>query len=201
MYSPEPLSSGNDAAKTAYNFALLYQHVLQTTVTRDKISTLPVVSGSDWKRWKWVVSALDGVKPRPFELTDGRWLFAAQTLGVRESSREPGTYWLTTLTYTYQWQASEDNSSWFVRWCYCRERHGEELPTSERAHIHVNATPHGYSGGHFPGLHLPAGRIAIEDLAAYLISDEIGCPAISNRAQEVIEEAREIFGRILRGST
>jgi hypothetical protein len=45
---------------------------------------------------------------------------------------------------------------------------------------------------------LPAGRIAIEDLAAYLIGPEVQCPAISAHADEVIEEAREIFATILR---
>jgi hypothetical protein len=33
-------------------------------------------------------------------------------------------------------------------------------------------------------------------LAAYLISDEIGCPAVSDRAVDVIRQAREIFARI-----
>lgn len=60
----------------------------------------------------------------------------------------------------------------------------------------MNATPGDYSGGRFPDLHLPAGRIAIEDLVAYLIGPEIGCPAISDRANEVIDEAREIFAQI-----
>src|SRR5439155_7866271 len=90
----------------------------------DKLTTLTLDQRGDWQRWKWVVSALDGVKPRAFRLTNGTWLFAAQTLGVRESSREPDNRWLTTLKYTYQWQANEDNRSWMVRWCYSRERDG-----------------------------------------------------------------------------
>jgi hypothetical protein len=196
MYSPEPLSSASDAEKTAYAFGVLYAHVLQTTVTKDKLTTLALHQRGDWQRRQWVVSALHGVKPRSFQLTDGTWLFAAQTLCVRESSREPGNRWLTTLRYTYQWQANEDNGSWMVRWCYSRERDGELLPPGERAHVHINATPSDYSGRHFPDLHLPAGRIAIEDLVAYLIGPEIGCPAISHRANEVIDEAREIFAQI-----
>lgn len=198
MYSPEPLSSGSQAQTIAYAFGVLYAHVLQATVTRDKINLMPVPHKGDWTRARWIVSAFDGVRPRAFELNDGSWLFAAQTLGVRESSREPGTHWLTTLNYTYRWQGDEDNGSWIVRWCYAREKNGSELPPSERAHVHVNATPNGYTGPHFPDLHLPSGRVAIEDVAAYLISDEIGCPTHSDRADEVVEEAREIFAKILR---
>jgi hypothetical protein len=198
MYSPEPLSSGSDAEKTAYAFGVLYGHVLQTTVTRDNIKILPLRHASEWRESRWIVSALDGVRPRAFQLTNGTWLFAAQTLGVRESSREPGTFWLTTLNYTYQWQATDDNRFWYVRWCYSRERDdGALILPTERAHIHLNATPAEYEGSYFPDLHLPAGRVAIEDIAAYLIGPEVGCQTISDHANEVIEEAREIFARIL----
>jgi hypothetical protein len=200
MFSPEPLSSASDANKTAFAFGVLYAHVLQTTVTRDNVRTLHLERGSKWRRWKWIVSALDGLTARSFQLTNGTWLFAAQTLGVRESSLEPGNYWLTTLKYTYQWQTDADNASWIVRWCYSREDPaGNLIPSTERGHVHVNATPAGYMGSdHFPDLHLPAGRIGIEDLAAYLIGPEVGCSAISDKADEVIEEAREIFRTILR---
>jgi hypothetical protein len=43
------------------------------------------------------LSCIDQVKiPVPMELTNGTWLLAAQTLGVRESRRD-GNLWLTTL--------------------------------------------------------------------------------------------------------
>jgi hypothetical protein len=152
---------------------------------------------SDWRRSIWVVSAFDGVVPAPFELEDGTWLFAAQTLAVRESHTD-GQLWLTTLSYTYQWQSSRDDGSWIARWCYGRETpSGTTKPAADRAHLHVNGVPSDYAqdAKHFPKLHLPAGRIGIEDLAAFLVREH-GVPARSENWEEVLEEARQIFANI-----
>jgi hypothetical protein len=183
----------------AYAFAALYGHVLRSTVTRDNIVTLPVPK-DDWTDFQWVISAFDEMnQPRPFELTDGTWLIAAHTVGVRESRRD-GKLWLTTLRYAYQWQAEEDDGSWIIRWEYDREniQSGELIPRERRAHLHVNATPTSFRGSrHFPKLHLPGGRLAIEDLAYFLIH-ECGCSPVSANCDAVIEEARKIFAKILR---
>lgn len=159
---------------------------------------LPSGEQSDWKQSVWVVSAFDGLLPAPFELGDGTWLFAAQTLGVRESQTD-GQLWLTTLGYTYQWQSDRDDGTWMVRWCYQRETaSGTTKPAPERAHLHVNGIPSDYDedAKHFPKLHLPAGRIGIEDLAAFLVR-ECSVPARSPKNwEEVLDEARQIFAKI-----
>jgi hypothetical protein len=192
-YSPEPLSTASDARGTARAFSALFGHVLRATVTRSNIRLVPVEQAGDWREWRWTVSAFDsdGV-PVPFELTDRTWLFAAQVLGVRESRRD-GNLWLATLSATYQWQAGEDDGSWLVRWDYEREPpHGYP-----RSHIHVNASPGGYPAGRkdFHKLHLPTGRVAIEDVVSFLIREQEAA-SVSPLWEAVLEEAAEIFATI-----
>ena len=85
-YLPEPLSSGNNGRSTARDFGALYAHVLNSTITHDKIQTLPV-ERDDWRNSQWIVAAVGENKvPRAFPLTDGSWLFAAQTVGSRKAA-------------------------------------------------------------------------------------------------------------------
>jgi hypothetical protein len=121
----------------------------------------------------WVISSGRDEAPMPFRLTDGTWLLAAQTLGVRESSTD-GQLWLTTLQSVYRWQASEEDASWLVRWEY--DRDAGHYPA---AHVHVNAT----------------GRVAIEDVIEFLITEQ-GLEPISDNWNEVLVEARAHFRRI-----
>jgi hypothetical protein len=111
---------------------------------------------------------------------------------VRRSEAD-GNLWLTTLSYTYQWQATEDDGSWFVRWEYERESRGPY----PRSHVHVNAAPAGYAATdkHFAKLHLPSGRVAIEHVVDFLVREH-GVPTISKRWAEVLEEASRIFAQI-----
>jgi hypothetical protein len=192
-YSPEPLSTDNDAQRTAYDFSALFSHVLCSTVTRARIRLIPLETAADWRDWRWTISDFDAyAQPVPFQLTDRTWLFAAQVLGVRESRRD-GNLWLTTLAATYQWQALEDDGSWLVRWEYEREPSG----SYPRSHVHVNATPASYEEGRkdFHKLHLPTGRIAIENIVSFLIREQ-ELPPVSDRWDEVLDEAEGIFARI-----
>jgi hypothetical protein len=192
-YSPEPLSNQTEAVGIAGAFAALFAHVLNVSVAKHAHVPLVPVLREPWTDSTWLLSHVDSLKvPTAFELNDGTWLFAAQTLGVRESRRD-GNRWLTTLQHAYQWQAEEDDNSWIVRWDYRREPN-DEYPA---AHIHVNGAPSTYpaTGKVFPKLHLPAGRVALEEVVAFLV-DEVGVPASSGTWREVVAESKEIFDRI-----
>jgi hypothetical protein len=196
-YSPKPLSSRNDARDRATDFGALFRHTLLNTVaTHARIIVKPVWR-EPWANCTWILSAVDDENREvAFELNDGTWLFAAQTLGVRESERAPaGQLWLTTLKYKYRWQADESDASWIIRWEYARTPRRANEP---RAHLHVNAQPPAFQQNEkaFHRLHIPAGRVGIEDVASFLLHDQ-GVRASSPNADEVIEEARATFRRIL----
>ena len=139
----------------------------------------------------WVVGSFSGLTPVPVRLTNRGWLLAAQTLGIRESRRD-GQLWLTTLKSTYGWQTTDADASWLVRWEY--ERDGAGLyPAS---HIHVNAEPDEYEGEkYFPKLHLPSGRVAIEDVLEFLVTEQ-GVIPVSDNWPEVLSESRQLFRAI-----
>ena len=65
------------------------------------------------------------------------------------------------------------------------------------AHIHVNATPEKYPADRkgFHKLHLPAGRVAFEDVVRFLILEQ-GVPPSSPGWEDVIAQSKEIFDRI-----
>lgn len=192
-YSPKPLSSQSDARDRARDFGALFAHVLLQTVAPWARFVVKPVWREPWTDSTWILSAVRSDEEVAFELSDGSWLFAGQTLGVRRSDRD-GNLWLTTLRYKYRWQANESDDSWLIRWDYVREPRSPEHP---RAHVHVNAVPEHYQAGRdaFARLHIPAGRVGIEDVAAFLLRDH-GVRPVSDTSEEVIEEARLIFARI-----
>jgi hypothetical protein len=187
-YSPEPLSSGDSAESTVQAFGGLFQHVLNTTITRDHIRVSPFTRGREWTDWQWVISrATDLGEPLPLSLNGSTtWLLAEQRLGVGQSSSD-GQLWLTTLQYRYRWQADEDDGTWLVRWDYRR---------GHAPHVHVNSVPQGWAAGrHFHKLHMPTRRVAIEDVVRFLILEEIVEPRSPNW-EETLEVAAAIFDRI-----
>jgi hypothetical protein len=149
-------------------FGALFRHVLSTTVLTAASIRLMPVPHPDWSQMTWALGSFSGLKPVPVRLTSRGWLLAAQTLGIRESRRD-GQFWLTTLRSVYSWQVTDDDASWLVRWEYDRDGAGP-YPSS---HIHVNAEPVDYEGEkYFPKLHLPSGRVAIEDVLEFLVTEQ-----------------------------
>jgi hypothetical protein len=63
--------------------------------------------------------------------------------------------------------------------------------------VHVNGLPDAYAGGKpFPKVHLPTGRLGIEDVIEFLIRDG-GVEPVSDEWETTLREAREIFDGIL----
>jgi hypothetical protein len=193
VYSPEPLSTRSDAEARAREFGGLVSRLLTATVSRQPVRLRRHTDHADWTRWTWEVGAFSPTHlPTAVRLSVGTHLFAMMELGVRENA---GQFWLTTLASVYRWQATSDGASWIVRWEYERDPIGTKPP----AHLHVNATPARYPEARrdFPKLHLPTGRVAIEDVIAFLL-DEQGLPETSPNARAVLAEGRAIFRAIQR---
>lgn len=186
-YSPKPLSSQNDARDRARDFGALFQHVLLATVAPWTHIAVKPVWRRPWEDSTWTLSTADD---GPFELSDGSWLYAGQTLGVRRSKRD-GNLWLTTLRYKYRWQVSAEDDSWIIRWDYVKEPRAVD---HARAHVHINAHPEHYHATRteFHQLHIPAGRLGIEDIASFLLSSDLDMPPVSEDWEDVIADARLI---------
>lgn len=125
-------------------------------------------------------------------LKNGKFLFVYQRLGLRRHE-----HFLTTLEYSYAYQATADNNSWIFRYEYLREPDpGYAYPSS---HLHVNATPDTYEGAkEFSRLHLPAGdRVTIESVVRHLIAEHDVEP-ISPDWEAVLDGAEEAFREIQR---
>lgn len=193
MYSPRPLSTRSDAHEVAREFAALLRHILCVSVTRTPLRSQVVEPGSgDWTRTEWIVIAGDGLVGKPVELNDGTWLLVEHRLGIREKG---GSFWLTTLSYGYRWQANEDDGSWIVAWDYERER--REPPMF---HLHVRCAPGFYPSDRrdFSKLHLPSGRVILEDVIRFLVMEQ-EVPTVSDNWHDTLAEAEEIFRAIQAG--
>ena len=186
-YSPDSISDSDHAEATARKFGGLFQEVLNATVTRDHVRSLPARRDRPWQEWQWLIGGMDRRGgPVAMRLHGGGWLIANQRLGIRESERSPGL-WLTTLQYRYQWQTEEDDGSWLVRWDYVREPTGRDCPYP---HININGP------GDFQRFHVPTRRVPIEDVIRFLILDK-AASELSPRWEEVLDEATAIFDRIM----
>lgn len=102
--------------------------------------------------------------PVAFPLNNGHYFFVEHHVCLRRSER-----YLTTLEYRYTYQLERDNDeSWLIRWEYQREP-VQDYPYP-RFHVHVNGCPSAYRGNKpFPDLHIPSGRVTLEDIARHLI--------------------------------
>jgi hypothetical protein len=130
--------------------------------------------------------------PEPIRLQNDRYLYLHQLLGLR---RREG--YLTTLEYSYRYQATESPDSWIWRYEYLRE---PPAPYPyPRCHLHVNARPGSYTGDKaFPDLHLPVGeRVTIEAIVRHLVAEQ-GVQPISPQWETVLAEAEESFAEIQR---
>lgn len=130
--------------------------------------------------------------PAPMPLEDGHYLYLHHALGLRRRER-----YLTTLEYSYRYQASASRDSWIWRYEYVREPPAG-YPYA-RCHLHVNARPSLYRGTRpFPDLHLPVGeRVTIEALVRHLVVEHDITP-ISPRWENVLVEAEQAFREIQR---
>ena len=124
------------------------------------------------------------------KLRDGSYLLAQQILGVRESSGD-GLPWLTTLAYRYQWQSGADDGTWLVRWDYSRDP-----PVPPHVNVHFGRGVN-IGGKDSHKLHLPTGRVAIEDVVRFL-AGEAGVTCNSDGWPKILDEAAAIFQRIQR---
>jgi len=130
--------------------------------------------------------------PKPLPLENGHFLYLVHRVCLRRKER-----YLTTLEYRYVYQADANNpDSWIVRYEYEREPQAPyRYPVT---HIHVNATPSAYSGQKpFPDLHLPTGRLTVEDLIRHLVHEQQIAP-ISPDWEAILERTEQDFREIQR---
>jgi hypothetical protein len=161
--------------------------VLNTTVSACPITFVPLERAA----FEGLVGFCPRKVPEPMQLTNGRFLYVYQWLGLRRPER-----YLTTLEYRYVYQETEDDDSWIFRYEYQREP-GDTYPYPI-AHLHVNAEPVGYEGPKlFPRLHLPTGRVTIEEVARHLVNEH-GVPPISDGWPNVLLQAEAAFREIQR---
>lgn len=148
-FVPGPLRTRASAQRTAQDFANLVAEVVNATVSQAPIAFTEVTGGE----FGGVIAHHGAHRlPEPLQLVNGEYLFIRQTLGLR---RDPP--FLTTLDYSYRYQASQGRESWIWRYEYTREP--EARYPYPRAHLHVNARPASYQGAKsFPDLHLPIRR-------------------------------------------
>ncbi len=93
-----------------------------------------------------------------------------------------------TESATYSLQADASPKSWSIRWDYVRDPESEYA--YPRAHVHVNATfADGSPVGH---LHIPTGRVPLEFIIRYLISD-CGVKSKSKDSEAILEESAAGF--------
>lgn len=174
----------------AQEFGALLRYVLCETVTASHLQLVALPNEGDWTRSQWLATASGPASSSvPLRLIDGTYLLVQQRLGIRQKG---GDWWLTTLDYRYCWQADEDDSSAIVAWDYERER-----PAPPLAHLHLNCSPANYPSGRtdFSKLHLPAGRLPLEDVLRFLVVEQ-GIGPRSDTWEATLAEAGEIFARI-----
>ena len=102
---------------------------------------------------------------RPVALSNGMYLNVQMALQV---TRDPMRLETAAATFTYQAGADLDDPSPVF------EYHYERISRSgyPRCHLHVHATPDGYTGSKpFPRLHLPTRRITLEQVVWHLIQE------------------------------
>ena len=129
--------------------------------------------------------------PVAMPLEDGRYLYLVQTICLRRTEK-----FLTTLEYRYAYQAAPGADSWIVRWEYQREP-GEDYPYP-RAHLHVNSSPDSYAGRkRFNELHIPTGRVTVEDVCRHLV-DEHAVGPVSSDWRETLRRTEADFREIQR---
>jgi hypothetical protein len=162
--------------------------MVNATVSRAPITFVEVQGGADPT---WYVAHCAAGEPAAMPLENGRYLFLFQLLGLRRPEK-----YLTTLSYSYSYQATEDENSWTLRYDYVREPPpGYRYP---RFHVHVSASPTSYRGPRsFPDLHLPTGRVTIEELLRHLVREHAIGP-ISGAWETTLREAEEFFEEIQR---
>jgi hypothetical protein len=190
-YSPGSLGSERAANATAREFAQLVGRVVNTTVSAAPITFVEV---EDEEPLGYIAHCERKVRPVPLPLSNGYYLFLFHLLGVRPRGEDS---YLTTLEYRYVYQASLDDRSWIFRYEYAREP--EPNYPYPLCHVHVNASPEGYSGDkEFPDLHLPAGdRVTIESVVRHLMVEH-GFEGISPDWESVLEGAENAFREIQR---
>ncbi len=184
-YSPGSLSTEAKAHRTAREFADLVGRVVNTTVSPYPVAFVPL----ERPEFEGIVGFCPHKVAEPMQLTNGRYLYAYQRVGLRRPER-----YLTTLEYAYTYQETEHEDSWIFRYEYQREPHaGYPYPL---AHVHVNGSPAGYEGPKpFPDLHLPTGRVTIEAVVRHLI-EEHDVPTNSSNWPTELQETEDAFREI-----
>lgn len=188
-FAPGPLLTTAKAKRTAQEFGELMGRVVNATVSKAPIRFVEV----EGKQFTGFVAHAPQGFPAPMALANGHYLYLHQALGLRRHER-----YLTTLEYSYRYQAAESRESWIWRYEYIREPEaGYPYP---RSHVHVNARPSFYTGAKpFSELHLPVGErgVMIEALIRHLIV-ECDIAPISPKWEEILAEAEDSFHEIQR---
>jgi hypothetical protein len=187
-FSPGSLRTTAKARRAAQEFGGLVGEVINATVSKAPIAYVEV---SDSPEFDGFVARAPNRTPDALPLNDGRYLYLIQRLGLRRDEK-----YLTTLEYRYVYQATQDPDSWIFRYEYQREpAEGYPYPV---ANLQINASPDSYAGDkRFRDLHLPTGRVTIEDIVRHLI-DEHGLEPVSDDWGETLSATEESFKEIQR---
>lgn len=187
-FSPSSLLSSPKASRTSRQFAALIGSVVNATISQAPIAFVEI-EGAEFEGY--IAHAPDRV-PAPLPLEDGSCLFLFQRLTLAREQR-----YLTTAEYRYVFQASDQDESQILRFEYEREPEDENYPYP-LAHLHVNASPEPYEGEKdFSELHIPTGRVTVEQLARHLVVEH-GIGPISEHWETTLEEAEDSFREIQR---
>jgi hypothetical protein len=187
-FSPGSLRSRSKASRCAREFAGLVGEVVNATVSRAPVTFVELEDSIEFEGF---VAHAPAKVPAPFSLEGGGFLFLYQHLCLRRREK-----YLTTLGYRYVYQSGESDESQIFRFEY--EREPEDGYGYPRFHLHINATPNTYEGEkEFPSLHIPTGRVTIEDVVRHLVTEHSVGP-ISPAWEKTLAQAEESFREIQR---
>lgn len=183
------LGSRKKPFRASREFATLIGEAVNATVSHAPIAFVEI-EGSEFEGY--IAHAPGAFRaPESLPLVDGGFLYLYQRLVLRRKEK-----FLTTAEYRYTYETSQTRDDWIFRYEYLREP-GDDYPYP-LAHAHFNGTPEKYAGGKsFPALHLPTGRVTVEDVLRHLVVEhEIG--PISDSWEQTLKETKESFEEIQR---
>lgn len=187
-FSPGSLTTKRKARRAAHDFASLIGEAVNATVSQAPIA---FVETTDAEVFDGFVAHAPNRVQKPLRLENDNYLLIFQRLCLRREQK-----FLTTREYRYVYQSSESPNDWIFRFEYEREPEGDN--PYPRAHIHLNACPTTYSGAkEFDKLHLPTGRVTLEDILRHLVIEHAVQPVSPNWEQK-LKQTEAAFREIQR---
>ena len=138
----------------------------------------------------WHITRIQGRDTAPLELEPRGALNFLQNVGVKEINGEPR---IVVEEYAYSFFRDKDNEdSYVLRYEYSRTPDNEK----PHSHIHVNGVHPIFPELDYKRLHIPVGRVSIEQVIAHLILEH-GITAKNGKdaAIEILRESHRNFSR------